>query len=294
MASESNHDKDRKKHWLLIIDDEAEIRSLITEKLKTLSDANDEFRIMEAKDGLEATQKLRNQKFDCIITDLNMPKKTGQEVIQAVKRSDLNAKTPIVVVTAYPDATLPELYLYLTMIEKPFKVNDLIKVVREQIKLGPIDQRVPVHIFNIFLSATENYFTEKFKLEMVRQTPLAKKSSSDFKDRSVVAVRLSMGSLKTWMALSADNDLLDYFSRALRKDKNQVLEYFTSGIMNRMAAIPNQNAKLEIQENILLTPENIHEFSLIGLQGITVPFKSIYGTVYCEAMVGNFSLNKRT
>lgn len=285
---------DRKKHWLLIVDDEDEIRSLITEKLKTLTDAHDEFKIMEAKDGLEATQKLRNQKFDCIITDLNMPKKTGQEVIQAVKKSDLNAKTPIIVVTAYPDATLPELYLYLTMIEKPFKVNDLMKVVREQIKLGPIDQRVPVHIFNLLLSATESYFNEMFKLEMLRQNPVAKKSGDDFNGRSVVTVRMSMGSIKTWMALSADSDLLNYFSRALKKDAIQVLEYFTHGIMNKMARVENHNAKLELHESLTLTPANIHEYSLSALQGITVPFKSIYGTIYCEAMVGQFTLNKKT
>ncbi len=290
MTADKN--SERKKHWLLIVDDEDEIRSLITEKLKTLSDAHDEFRIMEAKDGLEATQKLRNQKFDCIITDLNMPKRTGQEVIQAVKRGDLNAKTPIIVVTAYPDASLPDMYLYLTMIEKPFKVNDLLKVVREQIKLGPIDQRVPVHIFNVFLTATENYFNEMFKLEMVRQNPLAKKSGDDFHDRSVVAVRMSMGALKTWMAFGTDNDLLNYFTRALKKDKDQVLEYLTSGIMSKMTGLMPK-ATLEIHESLLITPENIQNYSLSGLQGITVPFKSIYGMVYCEAMVGNFALNKK-
>ncbi len=289
----STGDSDRKKHWLLIVDDEDEIRSLIADKMKTLTDAREEFKIMEAKDGIEATQKLRNQKFDCIITDLNMPKRTGQEVIHAVKQSELNAKTPIIVVTAYPDATLPELYLYLTMIEKPFKVNDLVKMVREQIKLGPIDQRVPVHIFNLFLSATEDYFKEMFKLEMLRQSPVAKKSGNDFQGRKLVAVRISIGTIKTWIAFSADEDLLQHFSRALRKEEAQVLEYFTSGIMGRMTALQNRNAKLEIQETLLITSANIGEYNLTGLQGITVPFKSIYGTVYCEAMVGQFAFNKK-
>lgn len=289
----ATEDKDKKKHWLLIVDDEDEIRSLITEKVKELTDAREEFKIVEAKDGFEATQKLRNQKFDCIITDLNMPKRTGQEFIQTAKGSELNAKTPIIVVTAYPDATLPEEYMYLTMIEKPFKVNDLIKVVREQIKLGPIDQRVPVHIFNLFLSSTEKYFKDSFKLELVRQSPLAKKSGDDFHGRNVVTVRLSMGAVKTWVALSAENDFLQHFARALKKEETQVLEYFTHQIMNMLTSLQNRNAKLELQESILLTNQNINEYSLTNLQGISVPFKSIYGTIFCEAMVGQFTMNKK-
>ncbi len=286
-------DKDKKKHWILIVDDEDEIRSLITEKVKDLTDEKDEFKIVEARDGFEATQKLRNQKFDCIVTDLNMPKRTGQELIQNAKASELNARTPIIVVTAYPDATLPEQYMYLTMLEKPFKVNDLMKVVQEQIKLGPIDQRVPVHIFNLFLSSTEKYFKDTFKLDLNRQSPHAKKSSDDFNGRTVVTVRLAMGTIRTWIALSAEGDFLKHFAKALRKEETQVLEYFTHQIMGMLSSLENRNAKLEIQESLLLTPQNIHDYQLNNLQGISVPFKSIYGGIYCEAMVGQFTMNKK-
>ena len=42
----------------------------------------EKLKIVEARDGIEASQKLTYQAFDLIITDLNMPKRDGAQFIE--------------------------------------------------------------------------------------------------------------------------------------------------------------------------------------------------------------------
>lgn len=55
--------------------------------------------IVVANDGITATQKLRNQKFALILLDINMPKKTGLDLIDEFDGSDHNSKDRILVVS---------------------------------------------------------------------------------------------------------------------------------------------------------------------------------------------------
>lgn len=61
-----------KKPQILLVDDDSGIRGVISDLLTSKG-----FRVVQASDGLEATLKMKNQVFDLIITDLNMPKKDG-------------------------------------------------------------------------------------------------------------------------------------------------------------------------------------------------------------------------
>ena len=67
---------------ILIVDDDQAIRRSMADLLSTSG-----YRVVQATDGLEATLKMKNQKFCLIITDLNMPKKDGikltNEIINA-------------------------------------------------------------------------------------------------------------------------------------------------------------------------------------------------------------------
>jgi two-component system chemotaxis response regulator CheY len=51
----------------------------------------------EAADGEEAVQIFQEREFDMVLTDWNMPKKNGLEVIQEIRKID--AKVPIIMVT---------------------------------------------------------------------------------------------------------------------------------------------------------------------------------------------------
>ena len=80
---------------VLVVDDSPTMRQLILFALKRIGD----FQLVEANDGLDGLKKLGADKFDLILTDLNMPVMDGLKFI-AMVRNDPNYRTvPIVIIT---------------------------------------------------------------------------------------------------------------------------------------------------------------------------------------------------
>ncbi len=81
---------------VLVVDDFATMRKIIKNILSQLGFKN----IYEADDGTTALELLKKEKIDLIISDWNMPKMSGLELLKAV-RSDPNLKDIIfIMVTA--------------------------------------------------------------------------------------------------------------------------------------------------------------------------------------------------
>lgn len=81
---------------ILIIDDFATMRRILKNILKQLGFKN----LVEADDGTTALNVLESQKIDLIISDWNMPKMTGLELLKKVRASTEYKKTPFLMVTA--------------------------------------------------------------------------------------------------------------------------------------------------------------------------------------------------
>lgn len=92
--------KDYSSLNVLIAEDEDEIRELVCRQIRKQIDPNT---IIEAKDGVEALQKLSMQNFDLIILDINMPKKNGMEVIKSLKGKPKTKAIPIIVISGALD-----------------------------------------------------------------------------------------------------------------------------------------------------------------------------------------------
>ena len=54
----------------------------------------------EAEDGVAALQKLRNGKFDFVVTDINMPNMNGFQLLAEIKGDDKLKHLPVLMVTA--------------------------------------------------------------------------------------------------------------------------------------------------------------------------------------------------
>ncbi len=78
---------------VLVVDDSMLIRLAVTRFLEEHG-----FRVELATNGLEALEVVSNNPPDLIITDLNMPKMSGAELIEALKARPESAGIPIVVV----------------------------------------------------------------------------------------------------------------------------------------------------------------------------------------------------
>ena len=80
---------------VLVVEDSPTMRQLIVFALKRIHG----FKIVEANDGVDGLKKLSAQKFDLILTDINMPIMDGLKLVSMV-RNDPNYKdTPIIVIT---------------------------------------------------------------------------------------------------------------------------------------------------------------------------------------------------
>ncbi|MEN8257729.1 MAG: response regulator [Thermodesulfobacteriota bacterium] len=81
---------------VLVVDDFATMRRIVKNILTQLGYKN----IIEADDGSTAVDILKNEKVDMIISDWNMPKMTGLELLKHVRADADLAATPFIMVTA--------------------------------------------------------------------------------------------------------------------------------------------------------------------------------------------------
>lgn len=80
---------------VLIVDDSLSIRKYLGKVLDSIGCYYE-----EATDGVSAVNKLRDRKFDLIITDLEMPLMNGYELINNIRTEMLDHSTPIFVLTS--------------------------------------------------------------------------------------------------------------------------------------------------------------------------------------------------
>lgn len=112
-----------KRLKVLVVDDSKVMRGIIRKMLGAAS-----AEVLEACDGKQALELLAGQSVDCIISDWNMPRMQGIELLRRVRSDGGLAKTPFVMVTAeamavnLAEAEAAKVSSYLT---KPFTAEDL-------------------------------------------------------------------------------------------------------------------------------------------------------------------------
>jgi DNA-binding NtrC family response regulator len=113
---------------ILIIEDEASIRRVLT---KILSEENDAYQVEDAEDGLIGFEKIKNNDYDLVLCDIKMPKMDGVEVLQAVKK--IKPEIPIVMISGHGDMETAIQTMRLgafDYISKPPDLNRLLNTVR--------------------------------------------------------------------------------------------------------------------------------------------------------------------
>ncbi|WP_425953334.1 chemotaxis response regulator CheY [Ralstonia pseudosolanacearum] len=80
----------------LVVDDFPTMRRVVRNLLKELGYPNAD----EAEDGVSALSKLNGGTFDFVLTDWNMPRMDGLELLQAIRQSPELKHLPVLMVTA--------------------------------------------------------------------------------------------------------------------------------------------------------------------------------------------------
>ncbi len=80
---------------VLVVDDFASVRFYHANLLRQAG-----YRSIDARDGFEAFEKLRQQQIDLILLDMIMPKMSGEEFIRRIRSTPELAKIPLLVITS--------------------------------------------------------------------------------------------------------------------------------------------------------------------------------------------------
>jgi two-component system cell cycle response regulator DivK len=81
---------------LLIIEDNEENRDALSRRLQRRG-----FEVIFAADGIEGMEKVRTEKPDLILMDMNMPKLDGWEASRQLKADEATRGIPIIALTAH-------------------------------------------------------------------------------------------------------------------------------------------------------------------------------------------------
>ena len=79
---------------ILIVDDSASIRQVVSIALKGAG-----YEVVDASDGKDALTKLTGEKFNLIISDVNMPNMDGITFLKEVKKHPRYKFTPVIMLT---------------------------------------------------------------------------------------------------------------------------------------------------------------------------------------------------
>jgi CheY-like chemotaxis protein len=106
---------------ILVVDDSATVRKFVAASLNMKG-----FRVITAGDGVEALERMPSEKFDLIITDLNMPDMDGYEFIRTLRETPEYHDIPIIVLSSMTDLKDKDLALEsgaLAFLEKPLSAE---------------------------------------------------------------------------------------------------------------------------------------------------------------------------
>lgn len=115
---------------ILVTDDSAAMRGLIVCTLEAMGGCE----LVEACNGFDALRLLPREKFDLIITDINMPDINGLELVRFCRSNPLYQKTPMIIISTEVSARDREDGLSLgadAYLSKPFRPEELQHLVRK-------------------------------------------------------------------------------------------------------------------------------------------------------------------
>lgn len=79
----------------LVVDDSDSMRQLIVFALRRLKTVQ----VVEAHDAMEAIKQLQTERYDLVVTDLNMPVMDGFKLVSAIRNNEQHRDAAVVVIT---------------------------------------------------------------------------------------------------------------------------------------------------------------------------------------------------
>lgn len=119
-----------KEYSVLVVDD-----SYTTRQIEQTILSMEDYLVDTAVDGIDALEKLKNKKYDVIVTDIKMPRMDGCVLIENIRRQELNRTTPVIVVSSVYEQETRQRFMNAGanafIVKSDFERGNLVSTVKE-------------------------------------------------------------------------------------------------------------------------------------------------------------------
>jgi len=118
------------KFNVLLVDDDEELCEIMKFYLYKIEDIKS---IVTVHDGVSASQKLRNQKFDVILLDMRMPRRNGYDLLDEFRDNPFNSVASVLAMSGTLDMDVLTIATYhgvKSFLVKPFDENLFLEKVK--------------------------------------------------------------------------------------------------------------------------------------------------------------------
>ncbi|MCK5705040.1 MAG: response regulator, partial [Cyclobacteriaceae bacterium] len=229
---------------ILIVDDEPINQQVLSNHL-----ARDDFRILQAMNGREALTLVENEKPDLILLDIMMPKMSGYEVCQEIRKKYLPSELPIIMITAKDQ--VPDLVEGLASgandyLAKPFSKDELLARLKTHLNL--------YHINSAYLRFIPKEFLKALGHDSIIDVELGDQVQGDmtilFSDiRSFTSITEKLSAEESFEFL---NEVLSSITPAITKNGGFIDKYIGDAIMALFPSNPEDAiiSAIQVQENL--------------------------------------------
>ena len=125
------------KQLILVVDDDPDLVESVSMKLES-----ENFKVAKAYDGVEAWDKIKEERPALIVLDVMMPRKNGYELCAELKKSEEYKDIIVVLLTAVADAVTSTSFTHMDgkttladdFIPKPIELDRLMEIVKENLE----------------------------------------------------------------------------------------------------------------------------------------------------------------
>ncbi len=122
------------KQLVLVVDDDPDLVEAVCMKLES-----ENYRVAKAYDGLQAWEKIKEEKPALIILDVMMPNKNGYQVCEEIKKDPQYQDITVILLTAVGEAVTATRYMHRDgittladdFIPKPIDLDKLMEIVKD-------------------------------------------------------------------------------------------------------------------------------------------------------------------
>ena len=121
-------DMDTESLRILLVDDSAMARKMISRTFRKMGIEN----ITEACDGNETKPLIQQNLYDLIVTDFNMPKVDGHELLRFIRNESNQSTVPVMMVTTEADAgelAAVQRDGVSAIVDKPFEISEVKRLI---------------------------------------------------------------------------------------------------------------------------------------------------------------------